>query len=996
MEHLTPPSSVPVSRKKYSNRHASPSSRLTSSSPQRTPKFVRKHFGQIGDVLRCGNSLPTVDSIQFDDDDLLHDSAAQIRIIRPSTSSPPKAERLNETDNNFSANDKRMGNQCACQLARGESTEDEDFSESTNPTSNSAADLYSHSHSASPFLDRNSRYTNSKTRNGLATALIRNGSSGPKFRCTTTPPSSSTDPHTSCSPQSTPNSPRREVNLKQPGIWQQIRDSSRERLHKMQPKTNFFRKFSTGPDGNSKPKKEKLQKKHKSRSVFENSVEASNDTTSRDLDEDSNFTTFRLRVLLKEGCDLAVRDASGSSDPYVKFRYNDRLIYKSNTIFQCLNPKWNEEFAFLIHDPTLKLELQVFDHDRFMRDDEMGVGAVDLSLLKLFEKHEVKVELQGADEELGYLLMELEITPLTEKQKNLFLQRAERGVVSETMKRSQKSASVWISIINVVLVEARLNQTVLNTNQAPDVFAKMKLGSEKYKSKTATKTFEPHWTEPFDFHLYDEENQLLDVMIRDKNNVLGKCSIDLSRFERELTKERWYQLDNDAGNVLLLITISGTSTSTVVANLDEYTGNRDAIIEKYSLRHSFRNIKDIGHLTVKVYKAEGLASADIGGKSDPFCVLELVNARLQTQTVYKTLNPTFDKMFSFPVKDIHESLEVTVYDEDPNKKVEFLGKIAIPLLKIRNCEKRWYGLKDRKLQSPAKGRILLELDVLWNPIKAAVRTFNPRERKFIAQEQRFKRTVFIHNVNRLKTFYNAILDYRDYMHSCLNWESYPRSLIAMMCFMTFVYFFELYQIPILLLLLFAKIEAQHRIAESYGRYRSRSVDQMENSPLRYESDDEDDSIDNSKKSRKGNENNNENGNKNNEKTTSIRGRISAIQDTLTTVQNSLDFLASLLEQIRNTFNFTVPYLSYLCIFVLCVATVLLYFVPLRWIILAWGFNKFTKRLRKPNYVENNEFLDFLSRVWSDQDIRNFRELKINGEGTRSDSQSGSFINKKKA
>lgn len=50
--------------------------------------------------------------------------------------------------------------------------------------------------------------------------------------------------------------------------------------------------------------------------------------------------------------------------------------------------------------------------------------------------------------------------------------------------------------------------------------------------------------------------------------------------------------------------------------------------------------------TSLVYRAEDLASADIGGKSDPFCVLELVNARLQTHTEYKTLNPVWDKIFT--------------------------------------------------------------------------------------------------------------------------------------------------------------------------------------------------------------------------------------------------------------------------------------------------------------------------------------------------------------
>lgn len=61
---------------------------------------------------------------------------------------------------------------------------------------------------------------------------------------------------------------------------------------------------------------------------------------------------------------------------------------------------------------------------------------------------------------------------------------------------------------------------------------------------------------------------------------------------------------------------------------------------------TFQNLRDIGHLTVKIYGATGLVAADIGGKSDPFCVLELINARLQTQTEYKTLAPNWNKIFT--------------------------------------------------------------------------------------------------------------------------------------------------------------------------------------------------------------------------------------------------------------------------------------------------------------------------------------------------------------
>lgn len=40
-------------------------------------------------------------------------------------------------------------------------------------------------------------------------------------------------------------------------------------------------------------------------------------------------------------------------------------------------------------------------------------------------------------------------------------------------------------------------------------------------------------------------------------------------------------------------------------------------------------------------------------------------------------------IFSFsPIKDIHDVLEVTVFDEDGDKAPDFLGKVAIPLLSV--------------------------------------------------------------------------------------------------------------------------------------------------------------------------------------------------------------------------------------------------------------------------------------------------------------------------
>ncbi|KAI1706019.1 c2 domain-containing protein [Ditylenchus destructor] len=755
------------------------------------------------------------------------------------------------------------------------------------------------------------------------------------------------------------------------------------------------------------------------------------DTARRESNEESSdgsneYVTFSLKIHLKEGHGLVIRDASGSSDPYVKVKYQSKSIYKTNTVYRSLNPNWDEEFTFLISDPTAPLQIEVYDFDRFMVDDFMGSSSIDLSLLKLFEAHELRVNLQeegGNEDYMGYVHLFLTITPLTEKQMNEFNAKAVRGIVTEGTRKSNKAASVWLSAVNIVLVEAKLNQSP-SSSQLPDAYVKFKLGNEKYKSKVSPKTYEPKWTEQFDLHIYDENFQDLDIMIHDRasNSVIGKCTINLKDFEREKTEQSWYQLEDDAGSILLLLTISGTSSSATVVDLNEYSDNREQIINKYDWWHSFRSVKDVGFLTVKVYKAEGLAAADINGKSDPFCVLELVNARLQTQTEYKTLNPEWNKLFTFAIKDIHALLEITVYDEDPNKKCEFLGKIAIPLLRIRNCEKRWYDLKDRKLTGPAKGRILLEMDILWNTVKAAIRTFNPREKKFVAQEPKFKRQMLVGSVNRLREFWRQVSAFREYIQSCLSWQSYPRSLTAFFCFVTFVYFVEPWHFPVILLIFFLRLHILKMISEAIeNRFRRstnptlNNVGQISN---RHLIDERNPSVDRDRGSREFSDDDmddleggsqrritfadpirdrpeikrsnmkskprksvslpssplSENGPSpapppaSNDKS-SLKDRLIAIHDTLAVIQNSLDFLASLLERIRNTFNFTVPYLSYLAIFVLCIAAVLLYFVPFRWIVMVWGINKFSKRLRNPHYIDNNELLDFLSRVPSDQELR---------------------------
>lgn len=61
----------------------------------------------------------------------------------------------------------------------------------------------------------------------------------------------------------------------------------------------------------------------------------------------------------------------GTSDPYVKFKLNGRLLYKSKTVHKDLNPVWDETFIVPIEDPFQSIQIKVFDYDFGLQDDFM-------------------------------------------------------------------------------------------------------------------------------------------------------------------------------------------------------------------------------------------------------------------------------------------------------------------------------------------------------------------------------------------------------------------------------------------------------------------------------------------------------------------------------------------------------------------------------------------------------------------------------------------------
>merc|ERR1712183_1069509 len=144
-----------------------------------------------------------------------------------------------------------------------------------------------------------------------------------------------------------------------------------------------------------------------------------------------------------------------------------------------------------------------------------------------------------------------------------------------------------------------------------------------------------------------------------------------------------------------------------------------------------------------------------------------------------TLDPVWNRSFTFPIKDIHDTFELLVYDADDGDTKDFLGRVSIPILSAPNGKKKTYDLKDAKLNGKEKGSITIKINYIYNVFRAALRTFNPREENLMLEEARFNKSLF-------------------------TWEDPRRSFIAFFAYVMIVWNFELYMLPISLILLFMK------------------------------------------------------------------------------------------------------------------------------------------------------------------------------------------------
>jgi len=679
---------------------------------------------------------------------------------------------------------------------------------------------------------------------------------------------------------------------------------------------------------------------------------------------------FHIDMTIISGKELIAMDRGGTSDPYVKVMQGDVQLKKTQEKKKTLTPEWNEQFDAYIPNKDLQvpLLLQVYDKDLAGKDDFMGQVELKLDDCELNKASDHYLFLLDGEDEtlmkklrkkktLGSILIRIKITPISKEQYKEIAKREKLG-------RKGGKDKTWSSIVHIVLVQAR-ELMAMDAGTSSDPYCKISIGKESYKSKVIQQTLNPKWRESFDFYWYEDGTDqvyfdLYDSDIGGKDDFMGRISVNLKELTQEVSHNLWKPVENGTGQINCILTISGTTEIDSPSNIQNWEPSmeEEKLIENYSVSKTLQKVKDVGHLTVKVLKAQGLHSADLGGKSDPFCVVELTNTRYMTHTEYKTLMPVWQKAFTFDVQDINEVLEVTVFDEDSGHKFEFLGKIFCPLLRIQkenNMGPRWYNLKDKTLRKRAKGekpQILLDMNLHWNPLRASIRTFNPKSLKYEDKsDTKFKFATFNKNVKRVKQCtagFDPELAIRE-LQSIMSWENKGKTIGVYIGIVLGVWMFEPWMITLGLLFPFLQHIILLTITGGWGK-----------SP---EDSEEEDDVEEVSKDKEESEKK------------SLKEKMDAMQEIALMIQGHLGFLAHCLECVQNIFNFSVPFLSWLLFCVIIIVTIVLYNIPLRVLLILAVTNKFFKKLFKPNAINNNELVDFISRVPDNEELLNYKELK---------------------
>ncbi|XP_004082055.1 extended synaptotagmin-3 [Oryzias latipes] len=242
-----------------------------------------------------------------------------------------------------------------------------------------------------------------------------------------------------------------------------------------------------------------------------------------------------VRVHVLEARNLVAKDTylrglvKGKSDPYTIVRVGNQH-FKTKTIDNCLDPKWNEVYEFVVHEaPGQELEVELFDEDND-NDDPLGNFRLDLGEVK--KEKEMKQWFPLKSVEKGEVHLQLNWLSLQTDES--LLRKSHDGLACAMLAIYLDSASNLPKNLSEVQQkhgkqpkEGRLTKT----KSGPNSYVEFSVGKDVKKSKVVYANKDPEWGEGFTFFVQNVKTQELIIHVKeyDKKTSLGKLELPLNR-----------------------------------------------------------------------------------------------------------------------------------------------------------------------------------------------------------------------------------------------------------------------------------------------------------------------------------------------------------------------------------------------------------------------------------------------------------------------------------
>lgn len=403
-----------------------------------------------------------------------------------------------------------------------------------------------------------------------------------------------------------------------------------------------------------------------------------------------------LFVRVERARDLAAKDVTGSSDPFVEAKVGN---VKVATIYipRDLNPVWNEVFAFSQDQfQSQNVEITVWDKDNVsLRNDFLGHVNFDITEVperhppdsplapqwyRLESRHDVKKLVQG----------EIMLSVWIGTQADEAFPRARQsdsGWVAHTRATVYLSPRLWY--LRVIVLEAQ-DLVVTMPTRVPEVMVRVELGLQKQRTKTtSSRPNNPVWKDELLFvaaEPFSDESlhvHVLDHVATNKDEPMGFVKIPLNTVPRRANhlpvNPKWYELERQnkelkevahevaekikgqakfMSRIHLLICLEGGYH--VLDESTQYTS--DTCPSDRKLWKSPVAVLELG-----IRGAVGLQpmkARDNKSCTDAYCVAKYGQKWVRTRTVLDSLNPRWHEQYMWDVYDPCTVLTVGVFDNN--------------------------------------------------------------------------------------------------------------------------------------------------------------------------------------------------------------------------------------------------------------------------------------------------------------------------------------------